>query len=145
MIPRLLADLVMVAHGALLVFFVVGGFLAWRWSRLIWAHLFVVAWNLTIVLADFGCPLTVLEKSLRRQGGEEPYQGGFIRHYVEGTVYPTGYTWLAEIIGFALIVISYLGLALLHLSRRRKAAAANAAKAAKAGEAEKATLPESGV
>ncbi|HET6987243.1 MAG TPA: DUF2784 family protein, partial [Kribbella sp.] len=36
MIWRFLADVVMVVHGALLVFFLIGGFLAWRWPKLIW-------------------------------------------------------------------------------------------------------------
>jgi hypothetical protein len=122
-IYRLLADVMVIFHGSLLVFFVIGGFLAWRWPQVIWAHLFIAVWNLTIVLLDFGCPLTALEKYFRRQGGEVPYQGGYIRHYVEGFVYPEGYTWLAEIVGFALLVISYAGLLWLRHSRHRQAVA----------------------
>ncbi|WBQ05514.1 DUF2784 domain-containing protein [Kribbella sp. CA-293567] len=118
MIYRALADLVMIAHGAFLIFFVIGGFLAWKWRRVIWAHLFVAVWNLTIVILDFGCPVTALEKHWRREGGEQVYEGGFIQHYVDGTVYPEGYTWLAERIGFALLVISYLGL--YFVSRRTR-------------------------
>jgi hypothetical protein len=116
---RLLADLVMVVHGALLVFFLIGGLLAWRWRRLIWAHLFIGVWNLSIVILDFGCPVTALEKDLRGRGDEQPYGGGFIQHYVDGTVYPEGYTWLAEKIGFALVVISYGGFFLLGWRSRR--------------------------
>lgn len=118
MIYRVLADLVMIFHGAMLVFFVVGGFLAWKWRRVIWAHLFVAVWNLTIVILDFSCPVTELEKHWRREGGEPVYEGGFIKHYVDGTIYPAGYTWLAEIIGFALLVISYVGL--YFVSRRAR-------------------------
>jgi hypothetical protein len=112
----------MVVHGALLVFFLIGGFLAWRWPRLIWAHLFIGVWNLTIVILDFGCPVTALEKHLRRLGGEQPYAGGFILHYVDGTIYPAGYTWLAEKVGFGLVVISYVGLFLISRSRKRASA-----------------------
>jgi hypothetical protein len=89
----------------------------------IWAHLFVGVWNLSIVILDFGCPVTALEKDLRRRGGEQPYDGGFIQHYVDGTVYPAGYTWVAEKVGFALLVISYIGFFVLR--RRAKLAAAN--------------------
>jgi hypothetical protein len=115
---RFLADLVMVAHGALLIFFVIAGFLAWRWRGVIWPHLFVVVWNLSTVVFGISCPLTALEKSLRRLGGEQPYAGGYVQHYVDGTVYPAGYTWLAEKICFALVLISYAGLVWWRVSRR---------------------------
>lgn len=118
MLYRFFADLVVVVHGTLLVFFVIGAFLAWRWRSLIWAHLFIVGWNLSIVVLDFGCPVTALEKALRRQGGEQPYQGGFIRHYLDGTIYPAGYTWLVEIVAFGLVLIAYAGLLWLWLSHR---------------------------
>ena len=119
MVYRVLADLVMIVHGAMLIFFVIGGFLAWRWPRVAWAHLTIAGWNLLIVLLDFNCPVTALEKELRRRGGEQPYGGGYIQHYVDGVVYPAGYTWLAEIIGFTLLVFSYSVLVVRMVSRRR--------------------------
>ena len=120
MIYRALADLVMALHGALLVFFVIGGFLAWRWLRLIWVQLLIVLWNVTIVVLDFGCPVTAAEKWLRRRGGEQPYAGGYIRHYLDGTVYPAGYTWLVEIVTFAIVLISYAGLLWWRVIRPRR-------------------------
>lgn len=119
MIYRLLADGMMILHGAFLLFFVIGGFLAWKWRRVIWAHLAVGLWNITIVLLDFECPVTGVEKHWMRKGGEEPYAGGYIKHYLDGTIWPAGYTWLAEIIGFALLVISYLGLYFVSRRSRR--------------------------
>jgi hypothetical protein len=118
MIYRLLADGMMILHGAFLLFFVIGGFLAWKWRRVIWAHLAVGLWNITIVLLDFECPVTGVEKHWMRKGGEEPYAGGYINHYLDGTIWPEGYTWLAEIVGFALLVISYIGL--YFVSRRQR-------------------------
>lgn len=119
MIYRLLADGMMILHGAFLLFFVIGGFLAWKWRRVIWAHLAVGIWNITIVLLDFECPVTGVEKDWMRKGGEEPYAGGYIKHYLDGTIWPEGYTWLAEIIGFALLVISYIGLYFVSRRSRR--------------------------
>jgi hypothetical protein len=120
---RWLADAVMVTHGGLLIFFLVGGFLAWRWLWIVWPHLFVAGWNLVIVVLDFSCPLTSLEKTLRSEGGEQPYAGGYIQHYADGRIWPEGYTWLAEIVGFSLFTFSYAALVAWRLfSRRRRAA-----------------------
>jgi hypothetical protein len=124
MVYRVLADLVMVIHGALLVFFVIGGFLAWRWPRLIWAVLFVAVWNLAIVILDFGCPVTALEKYLRRKGGEQPYARGFIEHYLDGRIWPEGATPTAEKIGFAILVVSYVGFFVIRHRRKSRVTAA---------------------
>jgi len=76
------ADLVAVTHAAFIVFLLVGGFLAWRWRRLVWVHLpaAVVTAGIFVVGAD--CPLTDLEKHLRREAGERSYRDGFIAHYL---------------------------------------------------------------
>lgn len=124
MLAGLLAEVIMVLHGTMLVFFVIGGFLAWKWPKLLLVHFLIGSWNTIIVLVDFPCPLTAAEKSLRRDAGQVPYEGGYIKHYVDGTVYPAGYTWLAEIIAFSLVLISYLGFAWIMLRRRQRRRAA---------------------
>jgi hypothetical protein len=109
MVWRVLADVVMIVHGALLLFFAIGAFLAWRWPKLIWVHLGIVVWNLVIVLVDFGCPVTATEKFFRREGGESVYAGGYIQHYLNGRLWPDGATPVAEKVGFVLVVIGYAG------------------------------------
>lgn len=92
MIYSLLADLVLVIHMAFVMFVVFGGLLAYRWPRLIRLHLPAVAWGVAIEFFGFICPLTPLEVSLRKRGGEAGYEGGFIDHYITATLYPSGLT-----------------------------------------------------
>jgi len=120
MIWRLLADVMVVLHAAFLLFFVIGGFLAWRWPRLIWVHLGIVVWSLAIVLIDYDCPFTGMEKFFLRKGGETPYDAGYIHHYLDGTIWPAGATPTAEKVGFVLVVISYVGFFILRHRRRTK-------------------------
>ena len=72
MLSRLLADVVVLAHLAYLVFIPVGGFLAWRWPKVIPAHLAAIAVAIVSITAGFDCPLTTWENSLRKAGGEKP-------------------------------------------------------------------------
>ena len=75
-----------------------------------WAHVPVVVWALAIVAIGFTCPLTPLEKLLRRRAGGEAYDNGFIDHYLTGVVYPGRYILLARAFVAALIVLGYAGL-----------------------------------
>ena len=92
MLFRWLADLVLVAHLAFVVFVTLGGLLVWRWRRLAWIHVPVGLWGLAISYIGFVCPLTPLENRLRQLGGEAGYSGGFIEHYVTAALYPAGLT-----------------------------------------------------
>lgn len=125
MIWRFLGDVMMVLHAAFLLFFVLGGFLAWKWRKLIWVHLGIVVWSLAIVIIDYDCPFTGMEKSFRRRGGESVYETGYINHYLDGTIWPEGATPTAEKVGFALVVIGYVGFFVLRHHRRKAAAQAD--------------------
>jgi hypothetical protein len=114
---RLLADLIVVVHLAYLVFIPVGGFLAWRWPRLIPIHLAAVAVALVSITIGFECPLTTWEESLRRLGGEKPYTDGFIDHYLTGKVYPHGHDALVQLIFAAAVLTAYIGVFVRQRSR----------------------------
>ena len=101
---RALADLVLVAHFAFVLFVVFGGFLAWRWPRVAWIHVPVAVYGAVIEFMGFVCPLTPLEVSLRKRGGEAGYEGGFIEHYITATIYPTGLTRQVQFILGATVV-----------------------------------------
>jgi hypothetical protein len=112
---RVLADAVLVVHLAFIVFIAVGALLAWRWPGLVWVHLPAVAWGVGIVTIGWACPLTPLEKWLRRSAGEEAYSGGFVDRYVEGVMYPEELTPLLRTLAAAAVVVGYVGV----LRRRR--------------------------
>jgi len=104
---RLLADAVLLAHAAFVVFVVLGGLLVLRWPRLAWIHLPVVAWGAGIEFAGAICPLTPLENHWRAIAGEQGYSGGFVEHYVFGLLYPEGLTRNAQLaLGLLVLVVN---------------------------------------
>jgi hypothetical protein len=104
------ADLVIVVH-LLFIGFVVGGvFLAWRWPRVIWAHLPAVVYGALVEFIGFTCPLTLLENDLRRRAGDAGYRGGFIAHYLVRVIYPPGLTREAQVgLGVLVLLIAVAG------------------------------------
>ena len=110
MLYRSMADLVVVVHLAFIVFVAVGGLLAWRWPWLLWLHAPSLMWAVASVTVGLPCPLTPLEKSLRRLAGEEGYAGGFVDRYVEGVVYPESLTPLLRAMVAVAVVVGYAGL-----------------------------------
>ena len=87
-----MADLVVLLHALFVVFVVLGGLLALRWPKILWLHAPAAIWGVVVEYAGFICPLTPLEIALRERSGQAGYQGGFVEHYVEGLLYPTGLT-----------------------------------------------------
>jgi hypothetical protein len=127
MLYRLLADLVVVIHLAFLGFVGAGSLLAWWRPRLAWLHPPCLIWAVTSITVGLPCPLTSLEKLLRRSAGEAPYQGGFVDHYVEGVILPESLTPLVWAMAMAAIVVGYARLSRTppdHWRRSRKAVAA---------------------
>jgi len=126
MTARLLAELVLILHGLFILFVVPGGLLVWRWPRLAWLHLPAVAWAAWVAASGSICPLTPLENSLRRQGGEAGYSGGFVEHYLLGLIYPEGLTRpMQAALGLGVLLLN-LGLYLFVWRRgRQRVVAAN--------------------
>jgi hypothetical protein len=89
---RIAADLVVAVHLLFISFVVGGAFLAWRWPRIIWAHLPAMVYGALIEFTGFTCPLTPLENYLRHRAGDAGYRGGFIAHYLVAVIYPPGLT-----------------------------------------------------
>lgn len=119
MLFRGLADLVLVAHMAFVLFVVLGGLLALRRPWMARVHLPVALYGAAVEYVGFTCPLTPLEVWLRRRGGAAGYEGGFIEHYVTAALYPAGLTREMQVVlGTGLLVVNAVVYAVV-LRRRR--------------------------
>jgi hypothetical protein len=99
--------LVATVHFAFLGYLLIGGFLALRWRRTIWAYLLVVSWAAASVLLHLECPLTSLEQRGRRRAGMlELPSTGFVAHYLTGVLYPGGWAVAVELVVFAVVAAS---------------------------------------
>jgi hypothetical protein len=104
MLYGVLADVVVALHFLFVVFVVGGGLLVLRRPWLARVHLPVAAYGALIEFVGFICPLTPMEKWLRRLAGEGGYEGGFIAHYILPVLYPRGLTREVQL-ALGLIVI----------------------------------------
>ncbi len=109
-----LADAVVIVHFGFVAFVALGGFLAWRWHRLVWSHIAAVMWAVGSVTVGYDCPLTPLEKQMRRWAGEGAYTGGFVDRYIEEAIYPERYTSLVRVAIAAAVLVAWAGLAMVH-------------------------------
>ncbi|GII90387.1 DUF2784 domain-containing protein [Sinosporangium siamense] len=124
---RILAEVAMVMHFLFLAFLTVGGFVAWRWPKAIWAHFAVVSWGVLSIVTGMECPLSVVEDWGRRAGGQAGLPpSGFIDHYIEGVIYPERYTNLVRVAVGAVIVVSWAGLVMRRRARTRREQEASA-------------------
>jgi len=92
----ILADMVLVLHGAFIAWVALGALAVQRWPRLAWAHLPALAWGVWVEASAGLCPLTPLENALRLRAGEVGYAGSFIEHHLGALIYPAGLTPAAQ-------------------------------------------------
>jgi hypothetical protein len=83
-----LATAILLLH-ALFILWVIFGALQTR-SRPLLRRLHVASllWGILTEVLPWPCPLTLLENWLEGRAGIEPYQGGFLLHYLDKLVYP---------------------------------------------------------
>ena len=114
MLYRVLADGVVLAHAAFVAFVVAGGFLAWRWRAIVWAHVPCALWGAAIEYGGWICPLTPLENALRTRAGLEGYRGGFVEHYVIPVLYPAGLARPSQVVlGTVVLVVNLVAYGIL--------------------------------
>ena len=101
---RLLADVVLLMHFAVVVFVVgglglvlVGNMRHWRWvNSPLFRVAHIVAIGVIVVQAWLGrlCPLTIFESWLREQAGEATYRASFVEHWVQRVLYYEAPFWV---------------------------------------------------
>ena len=83
-----LAVFVLFLHAFFIVCVVFGAFLTRSRPVLRWLHIASLVWGILTELLPWPCPLTVVENWLEAKAGVQPYQGGFLLHYLDKLVYP---------------------------------------------------------
>lgn len=83
-----LAVCVLLLHTLFIVWVVFGAFVTRSRPILRWLHIASLVWGILTEVMPWPCPLTVLENWLEAKAGVEPYQGGFLLHYLDKLVYP---------------------------------------------------------
>lgn len=104
-----LANVTVAVHILALLFIGFGGFLAWRWPKVIFVHVFFAAWGVLVNVFPWPCPLTALENMFRHQQGLGDLPGGFNAYYLYDTVFPRSSLPLIMVIAMATVIISYVG------------------------------------
>ncbi|HKS72382.1 MAG TPA: DUF2784 domain-containing protein [Terriglobales bacterium] len=83
-----LAVLVLVLHALFILWVIFGALIARSRPILRYLHIASLVWGILTELLPWSCPLTVLENWLEAKSGVQPYQGGFLLHYMDKLVYP---------------------------------------------------------
>jgi hypothetical protein len=101
---RILADLVVIVHACFVAFvvfgmvaIVIGLVVGWPWVRNFWfrtLHLAAIGVVTAQTLAGMMCPLTILENQLRRQAGQQTYQGAFIGYWAHHLIFFEAEPWV---------------------------------------------------
>lgn len=83
-----LATTVLVLHGLFILWIVFGALLTRSRPILRWLHIASLVWGILVEVLPWPCPLTLLENYFEGKARIEPYQGGFLLHYLDRLVYP---------------------------------------------------------
>jgi hypothetical protein len=83
-----LAIFVLFLHALFILWVVCGTLLTRSRPVLRWLHIASLVWGILTELLPWPCPLTMLENWFEAKAGAQPYQGGFLLHYLDKLVYP---------------------------------------------------------
>lgn len=95
----LFAILTLVLHLGLIFFNIFGFFLAFKYPFVKFIHCSSLCLTATIMLTGNACPLTNLEQWLKLESDSRAtYEGGFIAHYLNKTIYIDVPPWLIGLV-----------------------------------------------
>ena len=83
-----LATAVLFVHAVFILWVACGALVTRSRPILCWQHIASLVWGILTEVLPWPCPLTVLEAWLEKRAGIQPYQGGFLLHYLDNLVYP---------------------------------------------------------
>ncbi len=83
-----LAVCALVLHALFILWVVFGALMTRSRPILRWLHIASLVWGILTELTPWPCPLTELENWFEAKAGVQPYQGGFLLHYMDKLVYP---------------------------------------------------------
>jgi len=126
-----LATATLLLH-ALFILWVAAGALFTRGRPVLsWIHIGSLLWGIFIELMPGNCPLTTLENWLESQAGVQPYQGGFLLHYLDALVYPNVSGTLLMVAGVAVCLFNLAVYARRYWKDRKRTTAEQKAGAAR--------------
>jgi|SRR5580704_12825067 hypothetical protein len=103
-----LATAVLFLHALFILWVIFGALLTRSHPILRWLHIASLVWGILTEVLPWPCPLTLLENWLEGRAGIEPYQGGFLLHYLDKLVYPD---ISATVLTVAAVIVCTLNLA----------------------------------
>ena len=103
---RALAEAVLMAHLAFIVWVMFGALVTRGRPWLAWLHIASALYGIVAELGPWPCPLTLAENYFEARGGLTPYQGPFLLHYLDATVYPHLPATLLIVVGVAVCVVN---------------------------------------
>jgi hypothetical protein len=101
-----LAIFVLLLHVLFILWIVFGAVLTRSRPVLRWLHIASLVWGVLTELLTWPCPLTLLENWLEGKAGVEPYQGGFLLHYLDKLVYPDMSATVLTVAGLLICVLN---------------------------------------
>ena len=104
-----LASSVLGLHLLFILWVIFGALVARSRPLLRCVHITCLIWGILVEVLPWPCPLTLLENWLESRAGVEPYQGGFLLHYLDALVYPNTPPLLLTVAGVVICMVN-LGL-----------------------------------
>lgn len=101
-----LAAAVLLLHLLFIAWVIFGALITPHSRRLRRLHVISLLWGILIETMPWSGPLTVIENALESRAGVQPYQGGFLLHYLDAIVYPNIPVAMLTIIAVAICMLN---------------------------------------